>query len=188
MRRRESASGRALGLAGARLALAAGPGPRQRHGRARDGPGTRPSVPLSALRRHDDGVAQRAVRPAPLLGIGHRFGALLVWADGAHRRGDPGAGVHLATGLRSESVDDAAPMGERRRRWRAAGSHRRLAAVARGHVTSSRRRAGRGVPALARAGDRDARRAGVRGSRARCMRPPHRGRARAPPPPSRVVC
>jgi hypothetical protein len=141
---------------------------------------------MPALRRGHDSPPG-ALRAAPLLGLGHRSGALPVRADGALHRGDPGAGLHLAGWLRPESVDDASAVGSGRERRQAAALHHRVAAMGRRRFTSCRSRAGCGVPMLAGAGDGQARRAGVRGSRARCMRVAGRARARSPPPPSRVV-
>lgn len=188
LRRGEPASGREPGAARAWRALEASPGSRERQRRAGDRHRGRPSVPVPTLRRDHDGAAGRALRPAPLLGLGHRLGTLPVRTDGVLHRRDPGAGLHLAGRVRVESMVDAAPVGDGGERRSAAAAHRRLAAVARGHVAPSRGRAGSRVPVFAGAGDGSTRRASVRGSRARYMRAPHRARARSPPPPSRVVC
>ena len=145
------------------------------------------AVPLPALRWRHDSPAGWALRPAPLLGLGHRLGALPVRADGTLHRRDPGADLHLADGLRPESLDGAPAVGGGRERRQAAAPHHRLAAVARWLFASCRSRAGCGMPVLAGGGDGHDRRGGVRGSRARCMRTIPRARARSPPPPSRVV-
>lgn len=188
MRRRESASGGWPGSARAWRARETSPGPGERHGRARDGPRRRASVPVSAVRRGHDGSARWALRTTPLLGLGHRPGALPVWADETLDRGDPAARLHLAAGLRPEALDDAPAVDSGRERRQAAATHQRVATMAWAFFASSQRRAGCRVPVFADADDGHARRAGVRGSRARCMRASRPSRARSPPPPSRVVC
>ena len=187
MWRRKSASGSWPGSAWARRAREASPGPGERQRRAGDCSGGRASVPVSAVQRGHDGAARWALRTTPLLGLGHRLGALPLWADEALDRGDPAAGLHLAAGLRPESVDDAPAVDSGRARRQAAAAHQRVATMAWALFASSQRRAGCRLSVFADADDGHARRAGVRGSRARCMRASRRSRARSPPPPSRVV-
>ena len=148
----------------------------------------RPALSLSALRWDYDGTAGRALRPAALLGIGNWPGVLPVRADGVVHRRNARAGVHLAVGIRPEAMDDPAQLGGGRGRRQAAASRCRVAPVAvwlfAATAGGTRRRVSLrpGSPRLGHA-----RRAGVRGGCARCMRATRITRARSPPPPSRVV-
>jgi hypothetical protein len=121
--RLEPASGHPPRAAWARSARETSPGPGERQRRARDGHRCRAAVPVPTMRRGHDGSARWALCTTPPLGVGHRPGALPVWADGALDWGDPAARLHLAIGLRPQPLDDAPAVDGGRERRRSVAPH-----------------------------------------------------------------
>jgi hypothetical protein len=184
VRRREPASRAASGAGEPRASGAPGPGPSRAFGTARNTAGAGSALPLPSLRRAHDGAAARAHCPPPLFGVGDRPGPLPARATRPFDRGDAPAGLHLAPGLRDGPLDDAVGMGRRDRARPAVpscspGAPNGVApesGVAHGSHAVRRR--------VVQRWDRGA---GVRGSRARCMRK-RAGRPRpSRAPPSCVV-
>ena len=70
------------------------------------------AVPLSSLRRADDGTAARPCRPPPLLGVGHWIGALSVRYSAILGGRNTAPGLRLAGQLSARAVDDAGALGD----------------------------------------------------------------------------